>query len=41
MPTLPQIQFWDKRVIPISRIIDRLLSYRVGKSVLGIWQAQR
>lgn len=39
MPTLAQIQFWDKRVIPLSRVVDRLLAYRVGKSVLGVWQA--
>lgn len=39
MPTLAQIQFWDKRVIPLSRIVDRFFGYRVGKSVLGIWQA--
>jgi 2-polyprenyl-3-methyl-5-hydroxy-6-metoxy-1,4-benzoquinol methylase len=38
MPTLGQIQFWDKRVIPVSRIMDPLLAYRVGKSVLGVWQ---
>jgi 2-polyprenyl-3-methyl-5-hydroxy-6-metoxy-1,4-benzoquinol methylase len=39
LPTLQQVQFWDKRVIPLSRILDRLLGYRVGKSVLGIWRA--
>lgn len=38
MPSLKQIQFWDKRVIPLSRILDPVLAYRVGKSVLGVWQ---
>ena len=38
MPSLQQIQFWDKWVIPISRLMDPLLGYRVGKSVLGVWK---
>jgi len=38
MPTFRQILFWDKKVIPISRKLDPLIGYRVGKSVLGIWQ---
>jgi 2-polyprenyl-3-methyl-5-hydroxy-6-metoxy-1,4-benzoquinol methylase len=38
MPTLKQIQFWDKRVVPISRILDPLLGYRLGKSILGVWR---
>ena len=38
LPTLKQILFWDKRVIPLSRILDPVLGYRVGKSILGVWQ---
>jgi SAM-dependent methyltransferase len=38
MPTLRQILFWDKRVIPISRLLDPLLGFTIGKSVLGIWK---
>lgn len=38
MPTLRQIEFWDKRIIPLSRLLDPLLRYTVGKSVLGIWR---
>ena len=38
LPTLKQILFWDKRIIPISRILDPVLGYRVGKSILGVWQ---
>ena len=37
-PSLGQVQFWDKRVVPMSRLLDRALGYRVGKSVLGIWR---
>ncbi len=38
MPTHAQIQFWNKAVIPVSRILDPLLGYRIGKSVLGVWR---
>lgn len=37
-PTHKQIQFWDKRLVPCSRRLDRLLGYTVGKSVLGVWR---
>lgn len=37
-PTDRQIQFWDKRIIPLSRFLDPLVGYRAGRSVLGIWE---
>lgn len=37
-PTAAQILFWDRRVIPVSRVLDRALSRRWGKSVLGVWR---
>jgi len=37
-PTLPQIQFWDQRIVPVSRFIDPVLGFRCGKSILGVWQ---
>jgi hypothetical protein len=30
--------FWDRLLVPCSRALDPLLGYRVGKSVLGIWE---
>jgi len=36
MPSLKQIQFWDKTLVPLSKIIDRLLFFQFGKSVLLI-----
>ena len=39
-PTDAQIQFWDKRIIPISRVIDPLLGYRTGRSILAIWEKE-
>ena len=38
MPTRENIQNWDRHVIPLSRVVDRLLLHRVGKSALAIWQ---
>lgn len=37
-PTYGQIQFWDKCLVPMSRLLDPLLGYRVGKSILAVWQ---
>lgn len=38
MPNKQQIAIWDKKMIPISRVLDPLLHYSLGKSLLGIWQ---
>ncbi len=40
MPNQNQILTWDRLMVPVSRWIDALLGWRVGKSVLGIWQKQ-
>jgi SAM-dependent methyltransferase len=40
-PQLKQIKFWDNFVIPVSKILDRVLGYSAGKTVLGIWQKQK
>ena len=37
MPTLQQIQVWDRMVVPLSRVIDPLLMHRAGKSILAAW----
>lgn len=37
-PDARQILFWDRLLVPCSRALDPLLGYRVGKSVLGIWE---
>lgn len=36
-PTAQQILFWDKVIVPLSRVVDPLLFHRLGKSVLGVW----
>lgn len=35
-PKYSQIQLWDRYMVPISRVIDRLFFGRVGKSVLCV-----
>lgn len=37
-PTLAQIKFWDRTIVPISRLTDRLTGFALGKSVLAIVQ---
>jgi len=38
MPTRRQILFWDRVMIPLSRCLDPLFAYRLGKSVLAVWR---
>lgn len=33
-PTLKQIQFWDRVMVPVSRVLDRLVRFKFGKSIL-------
>jgi hypothetical protein len=37
-PSRRQIGFWDHWVVPFSKRLDPLLGWRVGKSVVGVWQ---
>lgn len=38
MPTAGQISFWDRILVPLSRIVDRVHGKRVGKTAVMIWQ---
>lgn len=38
MPSLKQIKMWDRKMVPLSRKIDPLLSYSVGKTIIGVWR---
>ncbi len=31
------ILFWDRLVIPCSRVFDAIIGYRFGKTIVGIW----
>ncbi|MCU1336233.1 MAG: methyltransferase family protein [Bryobacterales bacterium] len=41
MPTERQILTWDRLLVPVSRVIDPVFAGRVGKSVLGVWRAEK
>jgi ubiquinone/menaquinone biosynthesis C-methylase UbiE len=36
-PTLGNIRFWDSDLVRASRLIDPILRYSLGKSVLAVW----
>ncbi len=36
MPTDGQIRFWDRTVVPISKVTDRLLFHSCGRSLLAV-----
>ena len=36
LPTEKEILFWDRTMIPLSKILDPLLGYRLGRSILGV-----
>ena len=33
-----QLALWDGGLVPVSRVLDRLLGYRFGKSLLAVWR---
>ena len=37
MPKRRQILFWDRCMVPVSRVLDPLLTYSLGKSVIAVW----
>lgn len=37
-PTLRQIKTWDRVLVPVSRVVDPLFAYRLGKSLLAAWK---
>jgi SAM-dependent methyltransferase len=37
-PNPGQIAAWDKLMVPVSRVLDPLLAYSTGRSVLGVWR---
>jgi SAM-dependent methyltransferase len=38
MPTRNQIAAWDRLMVPLSRLVDPVLGYTLGKSVLAVWK---
>mgnify|MGYP001336705686 CR=1 FL=1 len=40
LPTHAQILFWDRRLVPLSRLIDRLIGFRFGRSIVAVWNKE-
>jgi len=40
VPSQRQIAIWDRLMIPMSRWLDKILRWRVGKSVVVVWRKQ-
>jgi hypothetical protein len=38
MPTKAQLRFWDRWIVPVSRVIDPLFRYSLGKTIIAIWE---
>ena len=38
MPSARQIQIWDRFFVPLSTLLDPLLFFRAGKSVVAVWR---
>jgi hypothetical protein len=36
-PTASQIQFWDRAMVPISILADKLFGYHFGKTIVMVW----
>jgi len=41
MPTRRQIRLWDALFVSMSRFVDPLLDYRLGKTIVGVWRNDR
>jgi len=37
LPTMQQIKFWDRWLVPLSGHLDRWCRFSVGKTVIGCW----
>ena len=41
LPTEKQIDFWDRVLVRLSLLLDRILSHHVGKSILAVWEKRK
>src|SRR5262249_4362080 len=37
-PTVGQIKFWDRKIVPISIYLDRVLGFIAGRSIIIVWK---
>jgi len=40
IPSKTQIRFWNRYMVPISRLADRAVGYAIGRSILVIWRKE-
>jgi ubiquinone/menaquinone biosynthesis C-methylase UbiE len=40
-PTAKQIKMWDKSLVRISKVTDFILNYKIGKTLIAIWQKNK
>ena len=38
LPTERQLRFWDSVLVPLSRLLDPIIRFRIGKTVVGVWR---
>jgi SAM-dependent methyltransferase len=38
MPTIKQIMFWDRLLVPPSCYLDRLTFHKIGKTIVAVWE---
>lgn len=37
LPTPKQIRTWDRLMVPLSRILDKVACYKFGRSIIAVW----
>lgn len=37
-PTSKQVMFWDKWMVPVSKVTDKLFFHSFGKSIISVWK---
>ena len=37
LPSKQQIAVWDKFLVPMSRILDRIIGHSFGKTIVAVW----
>ncbi len=37
MPTEAQLRFWNRWIVPVSMVLDKVFLYSIGKTVIAVW----
>jgi len=38
MPSLKQVRFWDRWMVPVSIVTDKVFFHSFGKSIIAVWE---